>query len=126
MSAVSHFHVVISFLLSTSIWYLQYYKWFNVSGVGTRSLVVCVCFGDRCLSFCTFPFGYCVICFSSIFGFGLPLWYLQTLHTNLLIYSQYLTRVGYRTCNLNGGTHLLHTIYVNPTTAQSSPRRHLL
>jgi hypothetical protein len=29
------------------------------SGVfGTRSLVLCVCFVDRCLSFCTLSFGY--------------------------------------------------------------------
>jgi len=45
----------------------------------TRSLVLCVCFVDRCLSFCTFPFGHCVVCSSSIYGFWLPLWYLQTL-----------------------------------------------
>ena len=45
----------------------------------TRSLVVCVCFVDRCLSFCTFSFGHCVVCSSSIYGFWLPLWYLQTL-----------------------------------------------
>ena len=45
----------------------------------TRSLVVCVCFVDRCLSFCTFSFGHCDVCSSSIYGFWLPLWYLQTL-----------------------------------------------
>jgi hypothetical protein len=44
----------------------------------TRSLVLYVCFVDRCLSFCTFPFGHCVVCSSSIYGFWLPLWYLQT------------------------------------------------
>ena len=44
----------------------------------TRSLVLCVCFVDRCLSFCLFSFGHCVVC-SSIYGFWLPLWYLQTL-----------------------------------------------
>ena len=43
------------------------------------SLVLCVCFVDRCLSFCLFSFGYCVVCPSSIYGFWLPLWYLQTL-----------------------------------------------
>jgi hypothetical protein len=37
----------------------------------TRSLVLCVCF-DRCLSFCPFSFGHCVICLSSIYGFWLP------------------------------------------------------
>ena len=42
-----------------------------------RSLALCVCFVDRCLSFC--PFGHCVVC-SSIYGFLLPLWYLQALH----------------------------------------------
>ena len=45
----------------------------------TRSLVLYVCFVDRCLSFCTFSFGHCVVCSSSIYGFWLPFWYLQTL-----------------------------------------------
>ena len=46
-----------------------------LSGVGVRvvrSLVLCVCFVDRCLSFCTFSFGHCVVCSSSIYGFWLP------------------------------------------------------
>jgi hypothetical protein len=45
----------------------------------TWSLVLYVCFVDRCLSFCTFSFGHCVVCSSSIYGFWLPLFYLQTL-----------------------------------------------
>ena len=45
----------------------------------TRSLVLCVCFIDRCLSFCTFSFDHCVFFPSSIYKFWLPLWYLQTL-----------------------------------------------
>ena len=50
------------------------------SGVrATRSLVLYACFVDRCLFFCTFSFGHCVVCSSSIYGFWLPLWYLQTL-----------------------------------------------
>ena len=43
----------------------------------TRSLVLYVCFVNRCLSFCTSSFGHCVVCSSSIYGFWLPLWYLQ-------------------------------------------------
>jgi hypothetical protein len=43
----------------------------------TRSLVLYVYFEDRCLSFCTFSIGYCVVCSSLINGFWLPLWYLQ-------------------------------------------------
>jgi hypothetical protein len=35
----------------------------------TRSLVLCVCLVDRCLSFYTFSFGHCVVCSSSIYGF---------------------------------------------------------
>ena len=35
----------------------------------TRSLILCVCFVDRCLSFCPFSFGHCVVCPSSIYGF---------------------------------------------------------
>jgi len=34
-----------------------------------RSLVLYVCFIDRCLFFCTFSFGHCVVCSSSIYGF---------------------------------------------------------
>jgi len=45
----------------------------------TQSLVLYVCFVDRCLSFCAFSFGHCVVCSSSIYGLWLPLWYLQTL-----------------------------------------------
>jgi hypothetical protein len=52
----------------------------------TRSLVLCVCFVDRCLSFCTFSFGYCVVCSSSIYGLWLPLWYLQTRLTYSYVY----------------------------------------
>ena len=29
--------------------------------------LLCVCFVDRCLSFCTFSFGHCVVCSSSIY-----------------------------------------------------------
>jgi hypothetical protein len=58
----------------------------------TRSLVLYVCFIDRCLSFCTFSFGRCVVCSSSIYGFWLPLWYLQTLLT-----SEHSSAISYRT-----------------------------
>ena len=57
-----------------------------LSGVRvTRSLVLYVCFVHRCLSFCTFSFGHCVVCSSSIYEFWLPLWFLQTLHTGTQI-----------------------------------------
>jgi hypothetical protein len=47
-----------------------------VSGVRvTQSLVLCVCFVDHCLSFCTFSFGHCVVCFTD--SDYLP-WYPQT------------------------------------------------
>jgi hypothetical protein len=45
----------------------------------TRSLVWCVCFVDHCLPFCTFYLGHCVVCSSWIYGFWLPIWYLQAL-----------------------------------------------
>ena len=52
----------------------------------TRSLVLYICFVDRFLSFCTFSFGHCVVCSSSIYGFWLPLWYLQALHIKQIIH----------------------------------------
>ena len=44
----------------------------------TQSLFVYVCFVDPCLSFCTFSFDHCVVCSSSMYGFWMLLWYLQT------------------------------------------------
>jgi hypothetical protein len=41
----------------------------------TQSLVYCICFA---YVVCPFSFGHCVFC-SSIYGFWLLLWYLQTL-----------------------------------------------
>ena len=51
----------------------------------TRSLVLYVCFVDRCLSFCSLSFGHCVVCSSLIYGLWLPLWYLQTLFVHNFI-----------------------------------------
>ena len=39
-----------------------------------RSLVLCVCFVDRCFSLFFWPL---CVCPSSIYGFWLPLWYLR-------------------------------------------------
>jgi hypothetical protein len=42
----------------------------SIAGVlVTRYLALCVCFVDRCLSFCPFSFGHCVVCPSSNYGF---------------------------------------------------------
>jgi hypothetical protein len=60
----------------------------------TRSLVLYVCFVDRCLSFCTFSFGYYVVCSSSIYRFWLPLWYLQTLLTTVLFFMKWTEVTG--------------------------------
>ena len=44
-----------------------------ISGVRvTRSLVSCVYFVDRCLSFCTFSFGQCIVCSSSKYDYDYP------------------------------------------------------
>jgi hypothetical protein len=53
----------------------------------TRSLVLCVCFVDRCLSFCTFSFGDCVVCPSSIYGFWLPPFGIFILFLRKLLWS---------------------------------------
>ena len=45
----------------------------------TRSLALCVCFVDRCLSFCTFSFGHCVVC-SSIYGFCILVFSVKVFH----------------------------------------------
>jgi hypothetical protein len=70
--------ICVSFLLLTSI-ILSFHKDYLssppvFSGVRvTRSLVLYVCFVDRCLSFCTFSFGHCFVCSSLIYGLIAPL-----------------------------------------------------
>ena len=61
--------------LPTHLSYLLVFSGIRV----TRSLILYVCFVDCCLSLCTFSFGHCVVCSSSIYGFWLALWYLQTI-----------------------------------------------
>ena len=51
----------------------------------TRSLALCVMFLYRCLSLCPFLFGHCVVCFSSIYRFWLPLWYLVAIVLSVLL-----------------------------------------
>jgi hypothetical protein len=45
----------------------------------TWYLVICVCFVDRCLSFCTFSF----------YGFWLPLWYLHSSCLNVAYFGNW-------------------------------------
>ena len=46
----------------------------------TRSLVLCVCFVDRCLTFCPFFWPLCCLSFFDL-RILISLWYLQTLLT---------------------------------------------
>jgi hypothetical protein len=66
----------------------------------TRSLVLYVCFVDRCLSFCTLSFGLCVVCSSLIYGFWLPLWYLQTLLLLTLLYPTAMNLTNLSCCTV--------------------------
>ena len=59
----------------------------------TRSLVLCVCFVDRCLPICTFLCHW-VVCSSSIYGFWLPLWCLQALRTQDQLPTKKMAPVG--------------------------------
>ena len=66
----------------------------------TRSLVLYVCFVDRCLSFCTFSFGHCVVCSSSSYGFWLPpLVSSNSSYTH--IYKIMVETVGYYNTQIN-------------------------
>ena len=74
----------------------------------TRSLVLCVCFVDCCLSFCTFSFGHCVVCSSTIYIFWLSLWYFQTfLKTNSTIYD---TPTGTAETMLASFVYMIHRL----------------
>ena len=75
--------VCIPSLLSVSVKSFFYSQKHYIIWYQARSLVLYVCFVDRCLSFCIFSFGHCVVC-SSIYGFWLPLWYLLTIVLSVL------------------------------------------
>jgi len=75
---------LINYLLCSCIWYISVinmtYIFLVFSGVRvTWSLVLYACFVDVVCPFVLFSFGHCVVCSSSIYGFWLPLCYLQTL-----------------------------------------------
>jgi hypothetical protein len=73
-----HLYVIINLDALFVCWLtnVSFSLWMSIAKVGELSML-CICFVDRFLPFCTFSFGHCVIC-SSIDGFWLPLWYLQT------------------------------------------------
>jgi hypothetical protein len=54
---------------------------------------------ERCLSFCTFSFGHCVVCSSSKYGFWLPIWYLQTLLLSIRWLKTYLSEIKHHSIN---------------------------
>jgi hypothetical protein len=64
----------------------------------TRSLVPCVCFVDRCLSFCPFSFDHCIICSALIYGYdyicGIFKLFLVVIYICLL-FSQHVLVVFY-------------------------------
>ena len=92
-------HLALSIKIVVLLLYIKYLSSPPVfSGVRvTRSLVVYVCFIDRCLTFCTFSFGHCIVC-PSIYSFWLPLWYLQTLlsYNNQYLWHENLAKLA---CN---------------------------
>jgi len=65
----------------------------------TRYLALCVCYVDRCLSIYTFSFGHCVVC-SSIYGFYIPFWYLQTLLHTIVFCTTGIKKIPQCKCKL--------------------------
>jgi hypothetical protein len=82
----------------------------------TRSLVLCVCFVDRCLSFCTF-FYHCVVC-SLISGFWLP-FDIFKLFNNIINYTEMREECHNRGSNLCLSLEK-HTVLVEANLASSS------
>ena len=57
----------------------------------TQSLVLCVCFVDRCLSFCPFPFGHCIVCppSDSKYPFGIFKPFFNHIFSTISVYLYY-------------------------------------
>ena len=63
----------------------------NFSGVHvTRSLVLCVCFVYRCLSFGPFSFGHCVVCSSLIYEPDYPFVIFKLFSVTKMEYCVYI------------------------------------
>ena len=82
------FHFRIS-VLSCALWHQNYVKWFFSAGLqvffqySMCLLFSVLCFVDNCLTYCPFSLGHCIVC-SSMYGFWLPLWYLQAFQKELM------------------------------------------
>jgi len=67
--------------------------WYTTHGVRVaRSLAICVCFVDRCLTFWTFSFDHCV-CSSSNYGFCIIKLFLDILYCGTC--GEYLIKVSF-------------------------------
>jgi hypothetical protein len=66
----------------------------------TRSLVLYLCFVDRCLSFYTLSFDHFVVCSSSIYGFWWSCWYLQTLLSQDLDFQRHVLLCSMILCQM--------------------------
>jgi hypothetical protein len=82
-----------------------------------NDVVLCVCFVDRCLSFCPFSFCHWVVSSSSIYEFLLPLWYLQTLFKYCWTFSHLLKS----TCDVNLLSKLSIKMYRRMSKQLSTP-----
>ena len=74
----------------TVLWSFMTYHEFTPGFIGvrvTRTLDLCVCFIDRCLSFCIISFDHFVVCTSSICGFWLTFGIFK-----LFIFSPWLSK----------------------------------
>ena len=73
------FYCLVSHIVVSWYWSIWVHPQFLVGLMLLDLYFYVKCFVDCCLSFCSFSFGHCVVCPSSIYGFWLTLWYLQTL-----------------------------------------------
>ena len=81
----------------------------------TRSLVLCVCFVDCCLSFC--PFLLVIVLFVLRFTFWLPLWYFLAIVLFVLrfTHSDYPFGIFWPLCCVSFDLHTLITPLVSST-----------
>ena len=68
------FYLVLIFSARQKLfWIWRSFFFIFTKAIISQSLILCVCFLDRCLSFCLF-FLWSLCCLSSIYSFWLPLW----------------------------------------------------
>jgi hypothetical protein len=86
--------IIIVIIIISNKFFIKQYTYYNNKSIlinNTRSLVLCVGFVDRCLSFCPFSFGHCIVC--RVMDSDCPIGIMKLFLHNNILYSTIKTHI---------------------------------